>query len=142
MKKIKGLLRLVAFCMALALSLISFSGCLMWASAIEEAINRNEDAFELVGETTLTWTYNEEYALYEVNVSGLLQNVTDKAWNGVSLTLMLYDEEGNGIGSASDYIEYVAANGTWRFCAVASTKYIPSYAEFYKAYAYNSNYII
>ena len=142
MRKTNRFLRLAVLCIALMMSLFSFSGCLLLSAAVEEAMNKSDEAFELVGETTLAWSYNEECQMYDVTVSGLLQNVTDKAWNGVSLTLMLYDEEGNGIGSANDYIEYVAANGTWRFCAVASTKYVPSYAEFYKAYAYSSNYII
>ena len=126
---------MVTFCMALALSLVSFSGCLYANSVVENAINKSDEAFELVDFPTWSWTYNEEYKTYDIVIDGILKNVTNKAWKGVSIILTIYDKDGNGIGSAYDYIEYVAANGTWRFCATATTKYEPAGVTLREVYA-------
>ena len=138
MKKLKRWGKLCALCLTAALSISAFSGCFLFASIVEEALNKGDEAFQLTSDLTVSWTFDEEMGWYNVQVEGVAKNVTDKAWDGVNVTVMLYDGEGNSLGSAYDYIEYVGENGTWRFCATGTTKYEPISAELYELTAYNS----
>ena len=133
----KKWLKLFALLLTALLSVSMFSGCIFLAALIDEATDKGDEAFELVGEPTISWVFDEEYGTYEVSVDGVAKNVTDEDWDGVDVMFLLYDAEGNGLGSASDYIDFVSANGTWRFCAKASTKYEPASVELHKLYAYD-----
>ena len=72
-------------------------------------------------------------------MDGVAQNLENRNWNNVDVTLLLYDEDGNGLGSVSDYIDVVEAKGTWRFCATGTTKYAPASAKLHRIYAYGDN---
>ena len=131
MKKRTKLFALLCTVMLLA---STFCGCFVGSCGYMPEY----EAFELVGEPTLRWTYEEEYGSYEVTIDGVAKNVKQEDWNGVSITFLLYDAEGNGLGSAFDYIDYVAIDGTWRFCATGSTKYEPVSMELHEIYAYSN----
>ena len=82
----------------------------------------NED-FEVVGEPTFSCVYNEETQKYDVVVTGLAQNNGNTAWETLSVTFALYDEDGYMIGTAIDTVSYVEAQGSWRFTATGTASY-------------------
>ena len=81
------------------------------------------EAFEVVGESTFTCVYNEETQKYDVTVMGLAKNNGDSAWETLSVTFALYDEDGYMIGTATDFVSYVEAQGSWRFSATGTANY-------------------
>jgi hypothetical protein len=81
------------------------------------------EAFEVVGEPTFTCVYNEETKQYDVDVTGLAQNNGNIAWEMLSVTFALYDEDGYMIGTAIDTVSYVETEGSWRFTATGTTSY-------------------
>ena len=81
------------------------------------------EAFEVVGESTFTCVYNEETQKYDVTVMGLAKNNGDSAWETLSVTFALYDEDGYRIGTATDFVSYVEAQGSWRFSATGTANY-------------------
>ena len=132
----KKFLKLFALLLVTVMCIPAISGCYYLIEAIQEMNNKSEEYFELVGTPQVICTYDEEFDEYKVIVDGTLKNTADKAWkNGVEITFLVYDAEGNSLGSAYDYIEFIKENGTWRFCAQTTTRYEAVSAELYKAYA-------
>ena len=127
----KRKLKLLVLLLTVVLSIGMFSGCFFVASLIEEAVNNPEEALEIVGEPTITCVYNEEYKQYDVTVDGIVKNNSEDKWEWVNITVMLYDAEDNALGSAYGYIDYIEANGTWRFRATAMTSYEATSAKAY-----------
>ena len=50
-----------------------------------------------------------------VTITGIVRNTSGKDLSSVSIYFDLYDSSGNQIGSATDYISNLSANGTWSF---------------------------
>ena len=119
----KRKLKFLALLLTLVLSLSLFSGCLLTALIVDEVVNNPEDVMEVVGEPEVRCTYNEEYKMYDVVVNGIVKNNSEYDWDWVSLNIMLYDADGNVLDSAYASVNYIEANGTWRFCATAMTGY-------------------
>ena len=78
---------------------------------VQEAVETKED-FTLEGETT---GYYDGFAFY---IEGTIKNNTDQDKSYVQVTFILYDAEGNQIGSAMDNINNLKAGGTWKFKAM------------------------
>lgn len=78
---------------------------------IQEVVETKED-FTLEGETT---GYYDGFAFY---IEGSIKNNTDQDKSYVQVTFILYDAEGNQIGSAMDNINNLKAGGTWKFKAM------------------------
>ena len=134
----KKFLKLFALLLVTVMCVPAFSGCYYLIEAIREMTNQSEESFELIGTPQVICTYDEEFGEYIVKVDGTLKNTSDKAWkNGVDVTFLIYDAEGNSLGSAYDYIEFIKENGTWRFCAETTTQYEAVSAELYKVYAWS-----
>lgn len=130
MKKCKKIALLVITAL---LTFVFCTGCMSWWYGIP---SYDYEALEVISEAELEWTYNEEYREYEVTVKGIAKNLTGKDLDGAGITYIIYDEEGNGIGSAYGYIDFVEADGTWRFYATTSTKYIPVSVKLHEVYGY------
>ena len=122
----KKFLKLFILLCTVIISVSAFSGCFMLGHLIDEKINNTDGAFQLIGETGITSVYDETMECYDVMVDGTIQNVSDKAWDSLSVTLILYDKDGNGLGMAYGYMDYIEAHGTWRFCAEGTTKFEPT----------------
>ena len=121
------------------LTVCMFSSCFILGSIIDEKINNANDSFELVGKPTVSCVYNEDLKAYDVVVEGVAKNNSDKKWEWVDITLMLYDAENNALGSAYTSIEYINAQGTWRFCATAVTSYEPTSVELFQFSGYTND---
>jgi len=132
----KKFLKLFVLLFTVILSVSAFSGCFLIAEYIDEQINNTDESFELLDECNLTCVYNEEFANYDVIVDGTLKNVSEKEWESICVTLILYDADGNGLGMAYGYMDYIEPYGTWRFCAEGSTKYEPASVKLHEIDAY------
>ena len=123
------------------LCMYMFSGGLMLGSWVEGKINDPNKEFTVVGDTTVTCTYNEELKGYDVLVEGIAKNNGDRTWEWLTITVMLYDQEGNALGSAMDSIEYISAQGTWRFRATGIASYEVASANLYEFSGYTNQFL-
>ena len=115
-KKISALMMTVLF------TLVFCTGCYNWWYGIPDY---DYSALEVVGAVELEWEYNENYGEYEVFVKGVAKNVSGEELESAGVTYLIYDGDGNNIGSAYGYISLVEVGGSWRFCATGSTKFEP-----------------
>ena len=65
-------------------------------------------------------TENDGYGTY---ITGTVKNNTDKEYTYVGVEINLYDEDGTMIGTASDFISNLEANGTWKFKAITTDEF-------------------
>ena len=94
------------------------------AALLDEKINDANKAFALVGEPTITCTYNKETQKYDVVIDGVVKNNSDKCWQISYVDLMLYDADNTVLGESFAYAGYdIEPSGTWRFYATAQTNY-------------------
>ena len=133
MKKCKKIALLVITAL---LTFVFCTGCMSWWYGIP---SYNYEALEVISEAELEWTYDEEYNEYVVSVKGIAKNVAGEELSGAGITYLIYDEDGNNIGSAYGYIDLVEKDGSWRFCATGSTKYEPVSVRLYEVYGYKEN---
>lgn len=85
-------------------------------TAIYEIVEEEIDYEKyLVVEGNVSSRYDEDYATYVI--SGVLRNISDTDYYGVSIYYNLYDRNNNLIGEATDYIEQLEENETWKFSA-------------------------
>ena len=93
-----------------------------------EAVETQKNSLELVGNVTMTSSGG--YGYYTYNIEGVLKNVSGKKLNYAQVSFVIYDSAGNNIGSAFDNINYLDADGTWKFKAIyfgqeSNIKYSP-----------------
>lgn len=93
-----------------------------------EAVEESENALELVGDLKLTQSGG--YGYYTYYIEGILKNVSGKKLDYAQVSFVIYDSAGNNVGSAYDNVNYIDANGTWKFKAMyygqeTSIKYNP-----------------
>ena len=72
-------------------------------------------------ETTEEFTLVDSQGTYDgygYYVTGTIVNNTNKQYTYVQVTFNLYDSSGAQIGTALDNINYLEANGTWKFSAI------------------------
>jgi len=105
------------------LLIFSLAGCIWnWGDEWEEI------TVEQMNGPTLRSTYNEEDKCYDVYVEGIIKNVDgDDAY--ITLTVVVYDEDGNVIKSEFDSIDGVGKGETWRYCVYTTTNIEPSSAR-------------
>ncbi len=99
------------------LSVFSFTGC--WWFFENQSVD-----LTLVQEPVISSMYDEEYKYYDVYVEGIVENTADKDVSG-SISILIYDADGNVIGSGYDSVELIEVGGKWRFCARTTTNYEP-----------------
>lgn len=80
-----------------------------------EIVKEQKEALELVGNVTMTSSGGFGY--YTYNIEGILRNVSGKKLNYAQVSFVIYDMDGNNIGSAFDNINYLDVNSTWKFKA-------------------------
>lgn len=97
------------------------------------------EAFEVVGEPTFTCVYNEETQKYDVTVMGLAKNNGDSVWETLYVSFALYDAEGYMVGTATDSVSYVDAQGSWRFSATGTANYPTASVKFVEFEGYEKN---
>ena len=72
---------------------------------------------ELVGTPTMSVEYRSYSEYYSVEIKGTIKNTTTKAYDWVDIEFVLYDADGNNLGTASDTIFNLLAGDTWNFTA-------------------------
>lgn len=82
----------------------------------KESVNAQKKSLELVGDVSMTSSGG--YGYYTYYIEGILKNVSEKRLDYAQVSFVIYDTAGNNIGSAYDNINYIDANGTWKFKAV------------------------
>lgn len=94
----------------------------------------NIDKNKLTIQKEVKGYYNEEKQAYYIE--GKIKNNTKKDYNGISLNYIVYNEDGEVLGEATNYIQKLAAGKTWNFKLiyddvdankVAKFEYNPSY---------------
>ena len=117
-------LTLLTLICTMACSGCYFAGMVLGVGAalLDEKINDANKAFALVGEPTITCTYNKETQKYDVVVDGVAKNNSDKTWCISWIDLLLYDADNTVLGEATGYAGFdIDPSGTWRFYATAQT---------------------
>lgn len=119
-------LTLLTLICTMACSGCYFAGMVLGVGAalLDEKINDANKAFALVGEPTITCTYNKETQKYDVVIDGVVKNNSDKRWQICYVDLLLYDTDNTLLGESFVYAGYdIEPSGTWRFYATAQTNY-------------------
>ena len=80
-----------------------------------EAVEEQKEELELVGDVTMT--SSGSFGYYTYNIEGILKNVSGRKLDYAQVSFVIYDINGNNIGSAFDNINYINAGGTWKFKA-------------------------
>ena len=130
--------KLISVLLLCTILCVSLSGC--YSDELLESLEPHidEEAFEVVGEPTMRYEYDEEFKCYDVFVEGIVQNTnTEEGSSSVFITFAIYDKDGNTIGTASGYCEYLEAGARWRFCAEGSIYYEPSSCKMTALYQYS-----
>ncbi len=73
----------------------------------------NIDRNKLTIQKDVKGYYDEEKAAYYIE--GKIVNNTKKDYNGIGINYLLYNEEGEVLGEASNYIQKLGAGKTWNF---------------------------
>ena len=79
---------------------------------MEEQLEEKSDDYTFVEKPELV---NEGYGFYSIN--GIIKNNTDRDKGFIDITFILYDKDGNNIGSAYASGESLKAGGNWKFSA-------------------------
>lgn len=122
MKKLIKKTSIILICIIVCLS---FSGCIPLYIDNTNMEQINEESYEVVGEPTMRFEYDEEYGEYLVYVEGLVKNLSESSAY-VCITYVIFDTEGNTIATSSGYCDFLEAGGTWRFCASGYSPYEPA----------------
>jgi hypothetical protein len=133
MKK-RSLFRFILMTLVLSLTVSMLGSCLYLLDLVDDF--ENETELELVDEAKMTYVFNDETGYYDVSIRGILKNPKNTDVTGGYVTFIVYDSEGNTICSAEDYISKIEAGGTWRFCAVGSSRYSPASFEIDEHYSW------
>lgn len=72
----------------------------------------------LITDTQMTIDYHEYTGNYYCEITGKAKNVSGKDLSYVSIDFSIYDEEGINLGTATDLIQNLAADETYRFTAI------------------------
>ena len=83
---------------------------------IDSIQETQKNSLELVGNVSMT--SSGSFGYYTYNIEGILKNVSGKKLDYAQVSFVIYDMAGNNIGSAFDNINYIDANGTWKFKAI------------------------
>lgn len=93
-----------------------------------KVVEEQKQSLELVGNATMTSSGG--YGYYTYNIEGILKNVSGKKLSYAQVSFVIYDMNGNNIGSAFDNVNYIDVDGTWKFKATyfgqeSNIKYSP-----------------
>lgn len=75
-----------------------------------------QSSLELVGNVSMT--SSGSFGYYTHSIEGILKNVSGRKLDYAQVSFVVYDTAGNNIGSAFDNVNFIDANGTWKFKAV------------------------
>lgn len=128
MKRTVRLISIICIFIILSLSLIS-------CFPIKPDFGESAD-LELSGEPKMTWSYDEEYRIYEVTIDGVAENTLGKDISNCFVMFTLYDVDGNVLDTAEAYLSLLKAGEKWRFCAYGSVGYEPASFELTELYGY------
>ena len=73
----------------------------------------NVDKNKLTIQKDVRGYYNEEKGAYYIE--GRITNNTDKDYDGVSISYYVYNENGDVLGEATNYLQKLGAKKTWNF---------------------------
>ena len=75
-----------------------------------------KNSLELVGDVTMT--SSGSFGYYTYLFEGILKNVSGQTLDYAQVSFVIYDMAGNNIGTAFDNVNYIDADGTWKFKAM------------------------
>lgn len=99
------------------------------------ACTPTETELELVGEPTMTVTYDEETKEYTVVLEGFVKNVSGQNCEDAYIRVQYYDGVGDPAGVDSDWLDYLDAGETWHFYLVQYSESEPVRFEIEEATA-------
>lgn len=121
----RGKIKHVCLLFLIIICAFAFSGC-MPGCILENTEGLFENAeVTVVEEAKLSVSYNVATRDYDVRVEGILKN-TEEYNVSISITIILYDADGNALTSIDDYISQIEGNGSWHYCARATTNIKPA----------------
>lgn len=103
------------------LAIIAFSSMMS-----DTTTTNDNDMIKTTEEFTLVDSQGT-YDGYGYYVTGTIVNNTNKQYTYVQVTFNLYDSSGAQVGTALDNINYLEANGTWKFSAIGISDDVASY---------------
>ena len=125
--------RLIASIVVVVILLCSLSSCLPFF------YHEKTLELELSGEVSMRYVYNQEFECYDVYLEGIAENATDKDMVSCGVSFTLYDNNGNVIGTADDYLNDLKSGAKWRFSATGSMGYEPASFELNELYGYEND---
>ena len=115
----------IAF-LIVAMLAVSFTGCINVDDySLDMGYEIDSESLELVGDTKLSYEFDDEVGEYAVMIEGYVKNITAAPKNYSSVAFVIYDADGNTIGLAETYCYYLEAGATWRMCAIGYAPYEP-----------------
>ena len=87
-----------------------------YEQSYNEMVEARKSSLELVGNVSVT--SEGGYGYYTHHFEGILKNVSGRKIDYAQVSFVVYDKAGNNIGSAFDNVNYIDANGTWKFSAM------------------------
>lgn len=118
---------LSSICIALTLLItLCFSGCLFDPSEdYSETPSAPKQKLSLDSSSVKVIFDKIDDDFYTTKITGIVSNNTNTALSIVSIKFTIFDKDGNHIGTATDYLSELSANGTWKFSASGSTDVEP-----------------
>lgn len=101
------------------------------------SLGREEETTGNSSESSFAWV-EEAHMVIEDDfiktryIVGAIENISDITFVSASVKFILYDSDGNQIGTASDYISNFRAGNTWKFKAIVLSDDV-AYFEFLHA---------
>ena len=115
-------------------ALAALLGATLCVSAFT-ACTRPETELELIGEPTMTVTYDEEIKEYTVVLEGFAKNVSGQNCEDAYIRVQYYDGVGDPAGIDGSRLDYLDAGETWHFYLVQYSENEPVRFEIEEAYA-------
>lgn len=123
----KKTIRFFIAALLFAVSIASVAGCTPVEDYPFEARYKIDDGtLEPVGDTKMTYEFDEEFGEYLVMIDGYVKNISDNEKMYASVAFVIYDSDGNTIGLAESYCQYLEAGATWHIRATGYCPFEPS----------------
>ena len=120
----KGWMKKAAALLSAALCLTSMAAC-----------TPNMEDLEILGEPTMTVTFDKEERVYIVALEGLAKNVSGKNCEDGYLYVQYYDDVGDPVCFNSQWSDYIDADEIWHFYMECTTENAPTRFEIKEANA-------
>lgn len=109
------------------LGIILFIIILIYAISLpfSSSLTSSSDSFSLL---EVTNSYYDGYGAYYIE--GSIKNNTNQTYRYVEVTFLLYDADGNQLGTATTNVTDIEPNAIWKFKAMDNTSYPEKVASY------------